>query len=50
MAKNNGSTWTQAYQHTAFGAGNAIDYLEIVILKRTGTGLTLYPESIAIIP
>jgi hypothetical protein len=50
MAKNNGSTWTQAYQHTAFGAGNAIDYLEIVILKRTGTGLTLYPDSIAIIP
>jgi len=50
MARNNGSTWTQGYQHTAFGAGNAIDDLEIVILKRTGTGLTLYPDSVAIIP
>ena len=50
MARNNGSTWTQAYQHTAFGAGNAIDSLEIGINKRTGTGLSIYPDSIAIIP
>jgi hypothetical protein len=50
MAKNNGSTWTQAYQHTQFGAGNAIDYLEVVLIKRTGTGLTMYPDQVATIP
>jgi hypothetical protein len=50
MARNNGSTWTQAYQHTAFGAGNAIDSLEVAMNKRTGTGLSIYPDSIAIIP
>lgn len=50
MAKNNGATWTQAYQHSQFGAGNAIDYLEVVLIKRTGTGLTIYPDSVATIP
>jgi len=50
MARNNGSTWTQAYQHTAFGAGNAIDSLEVAINRRIGTGLNIYPDTPAIIP
>jgi hypothetical protein len=43
MKRNRTGSWTQVYSHTVFGAGNALDAVRIDALKRTGTGLTMFP-------
>lgn len=50
MSTNGGTSWTQGYSHTAFGAGNSIDKLVVTIMMRTGTGLSIVPATPAIIP
>lgn len=40
---NDGSSWTKGYSHTAFGANNAIDLVEVRMVQRTGTGLNVQP-------